>query len=360
MVQDCHQTTKSGIGKLNPVSPGTKNYQVCPAIIDGEQYLFVDTAGFGAADIDDMANFHDIITCLDALSPFVTVAGVLFVYGGNQDRMMKADLTTIQWVKCFCGPEFYKNITIVTSKWDSLSEDDFEEHWESKLPGLLNDPSITEVLEPSPVGPRRYHGGAVYHHSIKQANGNDTGEPIQRLSVRKRSGERAEEIRAMISKRYKEVPNVKLQVVREMACKTPWYETEAAKVLEQNPLYIRLDVKSDLARVSVLETPRKMEGAQLDQPEPISNSPLPPAALEDNNTQNTPKQSTQGRRHKHPWFQPFFQWLDVAKEAAAFFMTGRQIDQPNTGKNGAEEKSMSWVNSWGTLSSWWSGPPKTS
>ncbi|KAF7556970.1 hypothetical protein G7Z17_g1039 [Cylindrodendrum hubeiense] len=207
------------IGKSH--KSGTKNYQICPAIIDGEQYLFVDTAGFGAADINDMDNFHDIVTCLDALTPFITVAGVLFVYGGNQGRMMGADLTTIQWVKCFCGPDFYNRITIVTTKWDSLVDDDFEDAWNIKLPDLLDDSQIKDILEPAPVGSRRYHGGHVYHHGLKLAKDSDLSMPIERFSFRRRSAERAELARAMISKRYKGIPSMKLQVVREMANKTP-------------------------------------------------------------------------------------------------------------------------------------------
>ena len=82
-------------------------------MIDDEDYLFVNTAGFGAANMDDMENMEDIVGCLNALGPFITIAGALFVYGGGQRRMMAHDLTTIQWVKCFCGPEFYRDITIV-------------------------------------------------------------------------------------------------------------------------------------------------------------------------------------------------------------------------------------------------------
>lgn len=43
---------------------------------------------------------------------------------------MKPDLKTLQWVQCFCGPEFYKNIVVVTTKWDRFTEDDFKELWE--------------------------------------------------------------------------------------------------------------------------------------------------------------------------------------------------------------------------------------
>lgn len=157
------------------ITVGTEEYQVCPAIIDGEQYLFIDTAGFGASDIGDVENFHDIVSCLDALAPFVTIAGLLFVYGGTQDRMYSHDLATTQWVKCFCGPKFYRHITIVTTKWDSLQEDDFREAW-ARFTGVINDPTITDILNPG----KRYHGGSVYHHGVIMDDANP-GAPLRCL-----------------------------------------------------------------------------------------------------------------------------------------------------------------------------------
>ncbi|CAG9997303.1 unnamed protein product [Clonostachys byssicola] len=70
-----------------------KNYEIWPTMIDDEHYLFVDTAGFGAADMDDTKNFRDILTCLEALVPFVTFTGVLFLIAGNQDKMRAEDLS---------------------------------------------------------------------------------------------------------------------------------------------------------------------------------------------------------------------------------------------------------------------------
>ena len=74
---------------------GTRNHQACPTIIDGEQYLFVDTPDFGSADMDDMDCFGDIVACVDSLSPFVTI-GLILVIGGNQERLTEQDLKTIQ------------------------------------------------------------------------------------------------------------------------------------------------------------------------------------------------------------------------------------------------------------------------
>src|SRR5947208_214024 len=106
------------------------------------------------------------MSCLDALGPFVTFAGILFVYGGTGERMTGHDLVTTQWVKCFCGPEFYRYVTIVTTKWDSFIDASFKEKW-VRFTGLLDDPIVADLLKPAASDQnRRYHGGAVYHHGI--------------------------------------------------------------------------------------------------------------------------------------------------------------------------------------------------
>ncbi|RGP67947.1 hypothetical protein FSPOR_5608 [Fusarium sporotrichioides] len=39
---------------------GTKNYRVCPYMINDQQYLFIDTAGFGDPDQEDIETFKDL------------------------------------------------------------------------------------------------------------------------------------------------------------------------------------------------------------------------------------------------------------------------------------------------------------
>lgn len=95
---------------------GTLQYYICPAVIEGEQFLFVDTAGFGASDMEEIPNLKDIIGCLSTLGPFVKIAGLMFVYGKVDNRLTDLDPKLIQWVQC--GPQFYKNITVVTTQWD--------------------------------------------------------------------------------------------------------------------------------------------------------------------------------------------------------------------------------------------------
>ncbi|KAI0104217.1 hypothetical protein GGR51DRAFT_227680 [Nemania sp. FL0031] len=197
--------------------------------------------------------FCDIIACLDVLGSFVTVAGMIFVTGGNQERLTAQELKTIQWIQCFCGPEFYKYVTIMTSKWDKISEDDFEEAWESMLGMLKENSSVAEILNhptSSNTDSNQYQGGHVYHHGIVMDEGHPSV-PLHRLTVRKHERERADMATTMIKNRYKEAPGMKLQVTREMDNNIPWYNTEAAKVLKHNPNDIKLDFRHGILKVFV-------------------------------------------------------------------------------------------------------------
>ncbi|KAI0099377.1 P-loop containing nucleoside triphosphate hydrolase protein [Daldinia grandis] len=224
---------------------GTRKYEICPAVIDGEQYIFVDTAGFGASDMDDTASYDDIMSCLQALGPFVTVAGLIFLYGKIENRLRTEDLKTIQWVQCFCGPEFFQNIIIITNKWDSWSPDDFEEAWE-RVPELLHHEEINQILDP----PGRYPGGTVYHHGFPGGKGSLDSYGLL-LNRRRHSRERGGELRKLIQQHYAKTKAVKLQVVQELESGIPMAETEAAKVLRVDPVKTRIKIEGDRAIVPI-------------------------------------------------------------------------------------------------------------
>ncbi|KAG7294460.1 hypothetical protein NEMBOFW57_004533 [Staphylotrichum longicolle] len=234
---------------------GTKAYEVCPAVIDGEQYLFVDTAGFGAADLKDMDSFYDTMSCLDALGPFTTFAGILFVYGGTQPRMTGSDLTAIRWAKCFCGPEFYKHITIVSSRWDAFKPDEFNKRWNTFL-GLINgDPNVVDMLNPAghSAMKERYHGGAVYNHGLITGSSSTGVMSTECLTVDHHAAERASYARAMIKERYSTPPKVKPQVVRELEQGILWYNTEAAKVLKYAHRTLSFSIRNDFLTVTIVK-----------------------------------------------------------------------------------------------------------
>lgn len=274
--------------------------------------------------MDDMDCFADTMACLHVLGPVVTVAGLIFVTAGNQERLTAQELQTIQWIKCFCGPEFYRYITILTSKWDKINEDSFEESWESMLDMLRNNPSVFEILNP-PATPRdnwkKYQGGHVYHHGIV-AHKDHPNVALQCLKPDQHVKERADMAVAMIKSRYKKAPSVKLQIIHEMGNNIPWYKTEAAKILEHNPKDVELDCQNGILQVVV-----KRKGYGLhDESEllqPATNHWKPtghqrPTGAK-GNTQlardDTPKAA-----EEQTWIGKIWTWLKIARDVALVFM----------------------------------------
>ncbi|KAK4208274.1 hypothetical protein QBC37DRAFT_405420 [Rhypophila decipiens] len=163
--------------KVQIISSGVCEYRVCSTEIGFSPYLFIEIAGFGA--VDDMDNFENLGACLPDCrsghhSPF-TVAGILLVFSGDQHRLTRNDLTTIQWAKCVFGPDLFEKITIVTTKWDQLTDPTFKKNWES-FSNLLAHPVMEELLDPTftttacthrqHTKVRKFDGASVYHHGL--------------------------------------------------------------------------------------------------------------------------------------------------------------------------------------------------
>lgn len=278
-----------------------------------------------------MDNFHDIITGIDALGPFVTIVGALLVCNSAEERLKKEELSTIQWLKCFCGPDFYRHITVVMNKWDKLGQDDFEERWDHR-DTFLSHEGVRDILDPTPVGSRRYHGGTVYHHGLDLDTLGANNYPKQ-LSKRRHPAERAERVHAMIKDRYGgERSTVKLQVLREMADEVEWNETEAAKVIKSPDLKFILRIRDDFVRVSVPMDPRFT-----DQRRP---------AIE-GNTEKPPEPA---------WWERVLGVLEVAYQAAVFFNRAQQAPRREPGANGpVPPERNAWIMIVERVRAWWNG-----
>jgi hypothetical protein len=64
--------------------------------------------------------------------------------------------------------------------------------------------------------------------------------------------ERVKLVRTMIKNHYGTIPHVKPQVIRDMEQGT-WYDTEAAQVLRNRQSTLKLSVRKDFVRVTVIE-----------------------------------------------------------------------------------------------------------
>ncbi|RMJ18125.1 hypothetical protein CDV36_002230 [Fusarium kuroshium] len=340
-----------GVGHTS--KSGTRQYQVCPAIIHGNQYLLVDTAGFGAADLNNMKNFHDIMGCLTALGPFVTVAGVLFVYGFPKERLESADLQTVRWIECFCGPEFFSNITIVTSKWDRNSnEDSFPEHWQV-LGDMMQDPDLQRIINP----PARFHGGHVYHHGFPQ--GSATVDSFEDILSRKRHPEkRGDALRDLIHSRYANAKPPQLQIFRELEEKTSLYKTEAAKVLQADTTESEIRIGDNRAILVSQDSPEtqntEKENAKEGTAKQKSKESTEPGS---NAGKDGAKKSGKGQTPPSPdgpsWMSTIIEWLVIGRNASEYFRKARSQGHESTNRKGASQGPV-----WSILSSikdWWFG-----
>ncbi|KEZ41498.1 hypothetical protein SAPIO_CDS7655 [Scedosporium apiospermum] len=183
----------------------------------------------------------------------------------------------------------------------------------------------------------------------------------------------------MIKKRYGGVPQAKHQIVRELADKIPWHETEAAKVLSNEPGTIRLNVQDGFVRVfSPAAAPKYPGKTTIQAPSQNASS----ASASPTVSEEKPRQTEQTRaepshsvdsegdkprpepkkrpRTKNSWLSQLWPWVEVAREAAFFFMKARKAGGDNRGNAGGNgEKSKDWSDVWGLFQKWWSGPPKT-
>lgn len=262
--------------------------------------------------MDDSANFLDILSCLEALGPFVTIAGVIFVYG-KPGRMTQPDKRTVQWIQCFCGPEFYRNITIVMSQWDEYSKSGFKSAW-NMLESLLGDEDISQILSP----PDRYHGGSVYHHGFPGGKGSiDAYSSI--LEMEENSFQRGEELRNLIKTRYGKCAPAKLQILRELEAGIPADKTEAAKALIADVIHTKIRILDGEAVVFVEDD---SQGA-LVSVKRMSAQPI--LCTEKGEAQAQPKQ-------EKSWLTRLMEWFGLAKEASDYFKEARAMGHESTNR----------------------------
>lgn len=299
---------------------GTKEYHICPTIIDDEQYLFIDTAGFGDPNRDDVDIFRNTVSCLTTFGSFVQVVGVLFVVGNPGTRLDQQDTRILRWLQCFCGPDFLRNITIVTSFWDSYNEESFQQVY-SRMQSLEEDKVFSQVLSPSSPG-KRYHGAYLYHHGV--AGGKVTLDSYPGLSRIKKKAERREELCNLIRLRYAELKfkPVKLQFMMEAESdNVSFLDTEAAKVLRAPDVGVAVRIVNGKC---IIEAEKKAEEA-------------PPLHFNE-----VPKEKPSS------WTENIYKWYDVVVRVAEFFRQARKQETPGM------------ASAWQSIRDWWSGSPKTS
>ncbi|EAW17752.1 uncharacterized protein NFIA_076840 [Aspergillus fischeri NRRL 181] len=301
---------------------GTLGYQVLPAIVHGKQYLFVDTPGFGAEDLKDKDVYEDIMSCVCTLGQWVTIAGIMFVHDVRSQRLTFSEMRTIRWLQCFCGPQFFRNVTIVQTQWDRITEDDMDQVRD--IANELEFSAFDDVLFPKHV-----KGGCVYNHGVRLENKSEW----VTLSRKKKRQERSRMAADFILNQYGRCGKVaRLQVLEELAQGWGLYETEAAKSLfdsVEHPLICNLRYKTTYLDLDEKISPKVKEEEA--------------AAADTSPEQQAAESST-------------WKWWEIAKQVAWTFWGFQR-----TGHTKYTEYMESVATDvWERLKGWWSGetPPQ--
>lgn len=316
------------------------------------------------------------MACLSTLRPFVTFSGVLYVYG-RMGRLLDSDLRTLRWIECFCGPTFFQNITIVTTKWDELVEDAFEDRW-AITADFENHEVVRCLLDP----PGRLDGATIYHHGFPGGRGSgDSWSSI--LSKKRRAHERGDELRNLIRRNYTDKDVGELQIIQELDQGMALCETEAARILASDLKQTIVEVSEDSATLvlrpgldkdcGVLRSQKAVKNSSdksddsrdtetRDQPEEHTKkqskeqSKQQPVEEFKKQPKEQPRNRTEGKANEESsWFERWFQsdWWAVLAEAARFFAEARNGGYQSSNRGGFGPPPA-W-NPWQAARNWWSG-----
>lgn len=92
--------------------------------------VLVDTPGFDDANRSDLEVLSEILKWFEAVSPYCTLAGILYVHDITQARFTASAKLNVHMLQALCGPDFYPNVTIVTTKWGNLVDKAQRAAWE--------------------------------------------------------------------------------------------------------------------------------------------------------------------------------------------------------------------------------------
>ncbi|KAL4788745.1 hypothetical protein BDV19DRAFT_395802 [Aspergillus venezuelensis] len=291
------------------VKSGTLGYEVLPTVVHGEQYLFVDTPGFGAQDLDDKKVYEDIMNCVCTLGQWVTIAGVMFVHSmRSADWLAESEMKTIRWL---------------------ITEDDMDQA--RAVAKELEDSAFRSILSPEHV-----KGGRLYRHGVEMSDGHDWDV----VSMMRRRGERVSMAADFIRDHYERSDGVaRLQVLEELSRGCGLYETEAAASLFNTFSSSTICVLRQKALIMDVDEELKPKVQKVEGGTAPSSKLL---ALKENAVAD-PNVSA-------------MRWWEIAKEVAWTFWGFRRTGNTKF----TEYRRSTAADAWEKLKTWWSGeaPPQ--
>lgn len=192
----------------------TRNYQTETRRIDEHFYVFVDTPGFSDPNLSSQDVLECIADLISLVDGRVTYAGILQVYPTGA-AFLNESRRELLGLKQFCGDEFLRSVTVVTTKWDNLA------------PGAVNQ-ARTDMGTLGRKWSELLPGVRVYHHGL--VNGTT-------LQIERQGEERGRLVRNMISTNYGEADGVCPLFVRELRSGIPVQDTAVGRALRGNEIW---------------------------------------------------------------------------------------------------------------------------
>ncbi|KAI5813436.1 P-loop containing nucleoside triphosphate hydrolase protein [Pyronema omphalodes] len=213
------------------INAGTTSFEMFPAIIDDQRYVFVDTPGFNDRDPErtDIHVYQEILKWFETMSPYCNIAGVLYVHAIATGRFSKSEDLNLKMLKALCGEYFFPNVTIVTTMWQNYTES-AKKRAERKEKELAEGP-WKELLD----------GGArifSHHHGVSEPEEEDYPEDVGELEAfEKELAEKHETAREALYEMmsyYKTSKNISPHIQKELRKRVGILDTAAGTVLRRS------------------------------------------------------------------------------------------------------------------------------
>jgi hypothetical protein len=100
---------------------GTQTTQRYDCIIEGRQFVLLDTPGFDdtyRGDADILAEIAENLSATYKNS--IKISGIVYLHRIKDERMTNAIMRNLSMFKNLCGDDAFKNVTLATTFWDEI------------------------------------------------------------------------------------------------------------------------------------------------------------------------------------------------------------------------------------------------
>ena len=129
---------------------------------DGQDIYLIDTPGFDDTNVESTEVFKKIASFLcthcNGKGRIFAIGGMIYVHRITDIRMSGSSLKCLRIFEKICGEECFPNVTIVTTMWGLLKNDDAIEAAETREGSLKERPEFFGTLMRGRARMKRYYG----------------------------------------------------------------------------------------------------------------------------------------------------------------------------------------------------------